>query len=283
MGEGRDGPPPTSVNETARTAESLALEVAEAEAEAEAAEARTAAAQARARSARLRRQALAAEAGPATGARESSLDSTDGPAPRDLPTAASVAAGKAENEDVPDCDGDGPSPSDGPRLRPGGRRLPRPATVPDALCALVSGAALAASGYLLWHHHDVTDQQQRAAEFAAAARQGVVTLTTLDSDNAEADVQRVLDNSTGAFRDDFQARAGDFTDVIQKANVATEGRVNAAAVESMTEDSAVVLVAASSKVTNSAGAEQEPRAWRLSVTVTRDEGQLKMSKVEFVP
>ncbi|MGW0173719.1 hypothetical protein ACWDUM_07725 [Rhodococcus sp. NPDC003322] len=280
MGEGRDGPPPTSVNETARTAESLALEVAEAEAEAEAAEARTAAAQARARSARLRRQALAAEAGPATGARESSLDSTDGPAPRDLPTAA---AGKAENEDVPDCEGVGPSPSDGPRPRHGGRRLPRPATVPAALCALVSGAALAASGYLLWHHHDVTDQQQRAAEFAAAARQGVVTLTTLDSDNAEADVQRVLDNSTGAFRDDFQARAGDFTDMIQKANVATEGRVNAAAVESMTEDSAVVLVAASSKVTNSAGAEQEPRAWRLSVTVTRDEGQLKMSKVEFVP
>ena len=65
--------------------------------------------------------------------------------------------------------------------------------------------------------------------------------------------------------------------------VATEGKVDSAAVQSMTDDSAVVLVAASSKVTNSAGAKQEPRAWRLSVTVERVDGRLKMSKVEIVP
>ncbi|MDT5173139.1 MAG: Mce-associated rane protein, partial [Mycobacterium sp.] len=37
-----------------------------------------------------------------------------------------------------------------------------------------------------------------------------------------------------------------------------------------------------SEVTNEAGAKQDPRKYRLIVTITRDDGQLKMSKVEFV-
>ncbi len=51
----------------------------------------------------------------------------------------------------------------------------------------------------------------------------------------------------------------------------------------MDDDSAVVLVAASSRVTNTAGAKQEPRTWRLSVSLQRDGDAIKMSKVEFVP
>jgi Mce-associated membrane protein len=42
-------------------------------------------------------------------------------------------------------------------------------------------------------------------------------------------------------------------------------------------------VAAKTQLTNATGAQHEPRAWRLSVTVTRDGGQIKMSKVEFMP
>ncbi|MEU1960164.1 hypothetical protein [Nocardia sp. NPDC019304] len=162
------------------------------------------------------------------------------------------------------------------------RRL-RGRTTPAVGAMAVIAVALASSGYMVEHHRDVTQNDRRAAEFTAAARQGVVALTTLDFNRANEDVQRVLDNSTGSFRGDFQTRAADFTTVIQQSRVATEGKVNATALESMTENSAVVLVAATSQVTNSAGARQEPRAWRLSVTVTRDGDQLKMSKVEFVP
>jgi Mce-associated membrane protein len=46
---------------------------------------------------------------------------------------------------------------------------------------------------------------------------------------------------------------------------------------------AVVLVAASSQVTNSNGARNDPRPWRMSVTMSLDENQWKMSNVEFVP
>jgi Mce-associated membrane protein len=65
--------------------------------------------------------------------------------------------------------------------------------------------------------------------------------------------------------------------------VVASANVNATAVQSMTGDSAVVLVAATSEVTNADGTNQAPRAWRLIVTVARDAGQLKMAQVEFVP
>jgi Mce-associated membrane protein len=81
----------------------------------------------------------------------------------------------------------------------------------------------------------------------------------------------------------FKNQADDFIKVAQDSKVITEVTVNSAAVESMTNDTAVVLVSAASRVTNAAGAKQEPRSWRLSVNLQRDGGQIKMSKVEFVP
>jgi Mce-associated membrane protein len=135
---------------------------------------------------------------------------------------------------------------------------------------------------ILNHRHQEADQQRRA-QYAAAARQSVVTLMSLDFNKAKEDVQRIIDNSTGTFRDDFKNQADDFIKVTQESKVVTEVNVNTTAVESMSDDSAVVLVSASSRVTNAAGAKQEPRSWRLSVDVKRDGDQLKMSKVEFVP
>ena len=151
------------------------------------------------------------------------------------------------------------------------------------LVTLVIVALLAASGWMVWQHREAVKQQQLTAEFAAAGRQSVVSLMSLDFNKAKDDVQRIIDNSTGTFKDDFKLQAEDFVKVAQDSKVITEVTVNATAVESMTDDSAVVLVSAASRVTNAAGAKQEPRSWRLSVNLQREGGQIKMSKVEFVP
>ncbi|MGW6333800.1 hypothetical protein [Nocardia rhamnosiphila] len=170
------------------------------------------------------------------------------------------------------------------------RRWPRPAlrlpprrALGRILAGVVVVAALVVSGFSIWNHHRIGVEQARADEYLAAARQGVLALTSMDSGRAADDVRRVLDNSTGAFRTDFQTRSADFTKVVEQSKVATQGEITASAVESMTDESAVVLVAAVSRITDSAGAQREPRVWRLSVTVTRDGPDLKMSKVEFVP
>lgn len=227
-----------------------ALALAEAEAEAAEAEALAAAARARARAIRLRRKAEASEA---------DADST-----QTVPAAAA-----ATTEVI--------TPPTGQR-RPG-RRVSTALAV--AVVVVICGL-LTASGYMLWHRHTVVQQQQRTAVFVAAAKQGVINMLSLDFKKAKEDVQRVLDNSTGEFRDDFQKRADDFTSVVQQSKVVTEGAVGTAAVESMGKDSAVVLVQATERVTNAAGAKDEPRSFRLRVSVARDGDQIKLSKVEFV-
>ncbi|OOK78186.1 virB8 family protein [Mycobacterium kansasii] len=108
-------------------------------------------------------------------------------------------------------------------------------------------------------------------------------MISLDFRKAKEDVQRVIDSSTGEFKDEFQQRAADFTKVVEQSKVVTEGTVTATAVESMDGNTALVLVSATSRVTNGGNGKEEPREWRLKVTVTEEDGQYKMSKVEFVP
>lgn len=161
-------------------------------------------------------------------------------------------------------------------------RLPRLSTVAQAAAILLILAFVTFSGYTLWEHHDVEQRQERASAFVAGAKRGVVNMTSLDFNKAKEDIQRVIDSSTGEFKDDFARRAADFTKVIEQSKVVTEGTVNAAALLSMDEDSAVVLVSATSHITSSAGSKNGPLPWRLRVTVTEEGGQYKMSKVEFV-
>ena len=246
----------------------------EAEAEAEAAEAAAAAARARARAIRLRRQAqestaagdevpVAAVAVDETGSNETAVAE---------PHAADVESDEDSDAQVEQADLVEALP----------RRRLRTMLAAGA-AALLIVALLGISAAIMWHHHGVETTRQRAAEFTAAARLGVVNMTSLDFSNAKEGVQRILDSSTGEFKADFNSRATDFVKVVQDSKVVTKGTVNLTAVQSMSEDSAVVLVAATSEVTNSAGAKNDPRAWRLKVTVSRDGGVLKMAKVEFVP
>lgn len=275
---------PEEPDRAAGVAEAKAL-AEEAEAEAAEAEAIAAAARARAKAIRLRRQAEAAAAQPTEpdNATEAVADTVTELGESD--TAADFDA-EEEVEEVAheDAEGDVAVEAEEPARKRWLRlRLPSAKWVAAAVATLCTCALLAASGYMIWQHRQAVQEEQRSAEYAAAGRQSVVTLMSLDFNKAQQDVQRIIDNSTGQFKDDFQNQAADFVKVAQESKVVTEVTVNATAVESMSDDTAVVLVAATSRVTNSSGANQEPRAWRLSVSLQRDGGQIKMSKVEFVP
>jgi Mce-associated membrane protein len=68
----------------------------------------------------------------------------------------------------------------------------------------------------------------------------------------------------------------------EESKVSSKGTVEAVAVESMSDDSAVVLVAAKSDVTNADNTKRPTIALRISVGLMRDGGQPKMSKVDFL-
>lgn len=254
-------------------ADAMAL-LEEAEAEAAEAEALAAAARARARAVRLRRQALA-EAEATEAADKQAPDADEG-------VDDTVENSDAEtDEEASDETLEAAEPRS--RLARWRRRLPSLSATSKVAAIILICAFAGASGYMVWQDRDTTERAQRAAKFVAGARQGVVNMTSLDFNRAKEDVQRLLDSSTGEFRDDFQQRAKDFASVVEQSKVVTQGTVNAAAIQSIDEHSASVLVAATSRITNSAGANDEPRVWRLRVIVTEDGGQYKMSKLEFVP
>ncbi|MGO8772456.1 MAG: hypothetical protein ACLQIK_14985 [Mycobacterium sp.] len=151
-----------------------------------------------------------------------------------------------------------------------------------AAAVVVICASLAASGYLVWHHRCVVQRSQRAAEFAAAARAGVVMMMSIDPNKARDDMQRFADDTTGLFKAGILMGAEDAVKALEQSKVSSKGSVQAAAVESMTEDSATVLVAAKSEFTKPGQAKPDSRSLRLVVSVQRDGGQLKISRVEFV-
>ena len=210
-------------------------------------------------------------------------DATDGAGETDAPDETDVA----EAADAPD-ETDAAEAADAldPTDAPSGRRTGSMAwTATTVLAALVTIAALAGTGWMIVEHRKAAREREQIAEFTAAARQGAVTMTSLNFNDAPAGVRRILDNSTGSFKDDFSKMADDFVKVVEQSKVVAQGSVQSAALDrnTLTKDSAVVLVASTSEVTNAAGAKQEPRTYRLMITVARDGGRIKIAKVEFVP
>lgn len=152
-----------------------------------------------------------------------------------------------------------------------------------AAAVLTLCGAVTASGFMWRAHNDLAAGTRRTAEFAAVARQGVTTLMSIKSASAQDDIQRILDVSTGTFLEQFSDNVGAFSMIVGGSNVETTAAVNASAVQAEQVDSAIVMVAATSEITNSTGSPVNSRSWRLLVTVARDDGRLKMSNVEFVP
>jgi Mce-associated membrane protein len=149
---------------------------------------------------------------------------------------------------------------------------------------LVVVAALAGVGG--WFGYRVYQDRQAQAQrnlYVQVARQTAVNLTTIDYTEVDADIKRILDSATGGFYDDFQKRSQPFVDVVKKVQSKSEGTVAEAGLLSEAEDQAQVLVAVSVKTTIAAAPEQEPRRWRMRISVQKTGDGAKVSNVEFVP
>jgi Mce-associated membrane protein len=196
--------------------------------------------------------------------------------PSDVDAEADVEAGTdemdAEAEDTAD-DGDEKPPAKAPMSHV------RLATI-LGLVAVVALAGLCGwLGYRTYESRKAADQRNL---FLQVGRQAALNLTTIDFEHADEDVQRVLDSSTGTFYDDFQARAQPFKEVVKQAKSKSVGTVSEAGVESISDDGADVLVAVTVETSNAGAAEQEPRAWRMRITVQKVGDEAKVANVRFV-
>lgn len=147
-------------------------------------------------------------------------------------------------------------------------------------------AVLILSGLAGWLGVKAHQTARAAAQreiFLQVGRQGAVNLTTIDWEHVDADVQRILDSSTGTFYDDFSQRSKPFVDVVKQVKSKTVGTVTEAGIESESDDKAQVLVALNVKTSNAGAPEQDPRGWRMRVSVQKVGDEVKVANVGFVP
>lgn len=162
--------------------------------------------------------------------------------------------------------------------QPSERRSRQPAAWVRALAAGLL-VVVAVAGWLntqTRHDEDVREQMLQAA------RGGLIALTSIDHQHADRDVQRILDASTGSFRDEFEQRAAGFKDAARQAESTSVGTVNESAVESVDGDEGRVLVALTVMTSNRGIPERQPKSWRTRVTVSRTGDGFKLAAVEFV-
>jgi Mce-associated membrane protein len=156
----------------------------------------------------------------------------------------------------------------------------KPVTVGLAVIVALAGLA----GWLGYRIHQDRQVQAQRGLYVQVARQTAINLTTIDYAEVDTDIKRVLDSATGAFHDEFQNRSKPFVEVVKKVQSKSEGTIAEAGLLTYTKDQAQVLVAVAVK-TSMAGAppDQEPRRWRMRLTVDKTGDSAKVSNVEFVP
>jgi len=156
----------------------------------------------------------------------------------------------------------------------------KPVGVGVAVVVALAGLA----GWLGYRVHQDRQVQAQRSLYVQVARQTAINLTTIDYAEVDTDIKRVLDSATGAFHDEFQNRSKPFVEVVKKVQSKSEGTIAEAGLLTYTKDQAQVLVAVAVK-TSMAGAppDQEPRRWRMRLTVDKTGDSAKVSNVEFVP
>ena len=143
-------------------------------------------------------------------------------------------------------------------------------------------ASTAAAGWLGFREYQARQAQRQSELLIQVGRQVALNLTTIDWQHADTDVRRILDSATGAFYDDFSKRSKPFVEVVKKAQSKSVGTITEAGLESQSGDEAQVLVAVSVSTTNLGAAEEEPRHWRMRISVKKVGDEAKVSNVAFV-
>lgn len=155
--------------------------------------------------------------------------------------------------------------------------------LPAFVAGLVAIVALGAlTGWLGFRAHQSQQIKAERETYLQVARQGAVNLTTIDYEHADADVQRILDSATGQFYDEFSQRSAPFVDVVKKSQSNSQGTITEAGLESVSGDEAQVIVAVSVKTALANAPEQQPRSWRMRLTVQKSGPDMKIANVGFV-
>ena len=115
-----------------------------------------------------------------------------------------------------------------------------------------------------------------------AGRQLALDFTTYDYKTWDADSKRVLDDSTGQFKQEFQAGIDSVKADVLTNKATSKGDVKEAAVVSNDKDSAQVLVIVNAVVTNTASADGVERRYRIKLDMVREKDRWLTADLQVV-
>lgn len=146
------------------------------------------------------------------------------------------------------------------------------------LCVLLAVAAVVL-GLRLRGYAQTEDARGDALR---AARQSALNLTTIDVEQFDEAVQRVLEGSTGDFRQEFEDNSGNLEKLLTDNQVNADGSVISAGLVRADRSNATALVVVDSTVRNTAVPEGRLNTYRMQIDVERVDGRWLTSALRFV-
>lgn len=127
------------------------------------------------------------------------------------------------------------------------------------------------------------DERALRAEYATFARQVVVQMTTLNADNADEMYKTAMEKTSGRAQQVFRDNMKQVTDLVRKGDAVTKTTVLVDAVSKAQPNEGTVLMVVGWESRSKDG-KQEPmfQTFRYEVGITRINGDLKLTDLEFV-
>lgn len=154
--------------------------------------------------------------------------------------------------------------SDGGETAGGGGRTGR---LIAALLIAILAVAVGVLGYLLWQDHRQDELRRSAAQDASRL---VVQLATYDHNDVDANLDAVVAEATPGFAERYREVSDGLRELLARGEGTSTGTVTNAAVESISGDTAIVLVFLDQEITNVTVPDGRVDSSRMVVTVVRD-------------
>ncbi|MGV9797798.1 serine/threonine-protein kinase [Mycobacterium sp. NPDC003449] len=161
--------------------------------------------------------------------------------------------------------------------RPRGRDTARAVITAALSVILLCAIGFAASQFI--RPAPETPSTPQWEPYVEAAKDLGLNLVTVSADSVDADIQRVLDASTGQFHDEFSQGAAELKQQTVADRIEAEGTVAGAGIEAYTPEGAMVLVAVKTQTTDKSSPGPVYRVERLLINVAKVDDGYRASTV----